>query len=140
MTIQPYQSKEESAVEVWVALEEAGDQGLTLIELQEHTGLTRSQVKAGIAEVNHIKQLSEEQPIMVRTKDWCYVLPETYQELLPWTINRLGDMMTRLQTERTRLGAAKGRWPKTIPRHIGTLVDRLIEDLGELVRSTQESA
>lgn len=127
-----YKRADDFAIEVWVALEEAGVEGLTLVELQKRTGLSRAQVKAGIAQVNHVLQLAKEQPIMVVTHGWRYVLPELYKDLLPWVYNRLGDMLTRMQTERTRLLSADGKWPQVIPRNVTKAIDRLIEDLSEL--------
>jgi hypothetical protein len=127
------QPTEDTAEMCWLALEQAGEPGLSLLDLMAETGLTRNQVKAGIREINRIKQLAHEQPIMVNPHTWAYVLPELYKDLLPWTYNRLTDMKTRLVTEKARLGAASGKWPKEVPGHVAKDVDRLIEDLSDLI-------
>jgi len=133
-----YRHREDCAIEVWVALETVQDGGLSLVELVRRTGLTENQVKAGLREINHVKQLAKEQPIMVNPDGWRYVLPEYYPDLLPWTVNRIRDLLTRLQAERVRMLAAKAKWPDNVGRDIPKLVDRLIEDMTEvfeLVRS-----
>lgn len=129
----PYRSREDCAIEVWVALETAQNGGLSLVDLIATTGMTRSQVKAGLREINHVKQLASEQPIMVDPSTWCYVLPEYYDELLPWTVNRVRDLLTRLMAEQSRIDAAALRWPDTVSRTIPRLVKRLIEDLSEVL-------
>jgi hypothetical protein len=124
-----YRHREDCAIEVWIALESVQDGGLSLVELTKTTGLTQNQVKAGLREINHVKQLANEQPIMVNPDGWRYVLPEYYPDLLPWTINRIRDLLTRLQAERVRIMAAKAKWPAEVGRDIPKLVDRLTEDM-----------
>jgi hypothetical protein len=129
-----HRSKEDLAIEVWVALETAQDGGLSLIELTQETGFTKNQVKAGLKEINHVKQLASEQPVMVDTTGWRYVLPEYYDKMLPWTIRRVRDLLTRLRAEETRIEAAALKWP-TNPsaRSVPRLVKRLVEDLTEVL-------
>lgn len=133
-----YRHREDCAIEVWIALETVQDGGLSLVELAKKTGLTVNQVKAGLREINHVKQLANEQPIMVNPDGWRYVLPEYYPDLLPWTINRIHDLLTRLEAERVRILAAKAKWPESVGRDIPKLIDRLMEDMTdalELVES-----
>jgi hypothetical protein len=136
----PRQSKEKSAIAVWMALEEARDHGLSLLELIDTTGLTRSQVSTGLEEINRVRQLDRQQPIMVNTDGWRYVLPEFYEELLPWTRNRLMDALTRLKTERVRFEAAVGKWPSEVGRLIPRQIDRLIEDLTDVMEHVGPAA
>jgi hypothetical protein len=136
----PYQSKEDSAIAVWVALETARDVGRSMAELIKDTGLTRYQVQTGLGEINRVKQLSKEQPIMVDTSGWRYVLPEFYDDLLPWTVNRLKDTLTRLHTERVRFQAAAAKWPDDVGRLIPRQIDRLIEDLSDVMEHVGPAA
>jgi len=134
-------SSEDCATEVWVALEQAGEDGLTLPELMEETNLSHSQVKAGLREINHVKQLANEQPIIVDPSGgYTYILPEFFADLLPWTINRANDLRTRLQAEQQRIEAAAAKWPTEVGRVIPRMIARLVEDLGELLALVGEKA
>lgn len=130
----PHRSREDLAVEIWVALETANSDGMSMAELSTHTGFTRNQVKTGLNEINHVKQLANEQPIAVNVRaGWKYVLPEYYQDdLLPWTRNRMKDLFTRLEAEQARIDAAAKKWPEVVSRSIPRLVKRLLEDLSEV--------
>lgn len=129
-----HKSKDDCATDVWVALELAQGKGKSLLELMAITGMTRNQVKAGLKEINHIRQLDKQQPIMVSPRDdWRYILPEYYRDLLPWTLNRVKDLLTRLRAEQTRIDAAALRWPDTVRPTIPRLIKRLVEDLEEVV-------
>lgn len=128
-----YQSREDSAIAVWVRLETAQGDGRSMAELVADTGLTRAQVENGLQEINRVKQLANQQPVMIKTEGWRYVLPEFYDDLLPWTINRLRDALTRLTTERVRFAAAAAKWPEEVGRLIPRQIDRLIEDLTDLM-------
>jgi hypothetical protein len=120
-------------VAVWVCLEGARSDGRSMVELMRDTGLTRSQVENGLQEINRVKQLANQQPVMVKTEGWRYVLPEFYDDLLPWTVNRLRDALSRLTTERVRFAAAAAKWPEDVGRLIPRQIDRLIEDLSDLM-------
>jgi hypothetical protein len=130
----PHRDREDCAIDVWVALETANSDGLSMTDLMTVTGMTHGQVKAGLKEINHVKQLANEQPIMVNpSAGWKYILPEYFPDLLPWTVNRLRDLLTRLQAERARILAAKAKWPEVVGRDIPKQVDRLTEDLTDML-------
>ena len=97
------------------------------------TGLTRNQVKAGIREINRIKQLRTSSRSWSTRTVGPMSCRSSYKDLLPWTYNRLTDMKTRLVTEkaaRRRAGqVAQWKCPATSRND----VDRLIEDLSDLI-------
>jgi hypothetical protein len=136
----PYKSKEDNAIAVWLVLEQAQGQGRSLPELVEATGLTHYQVQNGIREINRVLQATKERPIMVKTEGWRYVLPEFYDEMLPWTVTRLRDILTRLRTEQKRFEAALAKWPNDVSRLIPRQIERLIEDLSDVMEHAGPAA
>lgn len=117
---------------VWDELERARPTPLTLPDLTRRTGLTIYQVQNGLEHINRQKQLEKKQPIAYYPGGG-YVLPDSYAELLPWQLNRWKDLLTRARTSRTRHLAALEAWPKDVRKRTVKDIDRLIEDLSDVL-------
>lgn len=128
---------EDSAIEVEFALNQAGSVGLTIYDLVSVTGLSYAQVRRGIRHYNHVRQINQQQPIAVviaGQNEYRYILPDYYIEMTGWSTNRMRDLIRRLRTERGRLIAAKGKWPKNVARTMEKDFDRLIQDAEDVLQ------
>lgn len=128
--------REESGERVWDELAAAAGP-LTFLDLMAATGLTRSQVRKGLEYINHHYQETMGQPLAVvrvysggkgRPQD-AYSLPDVWSDQMPWSLNRLRDLLTRARTESTRARASEAKWPSDVSPFLGHSLDRLVTDI-----------
>jgi len=124
----------QSAEVIWAELERAPG---TIRDLIRRTGLTRAQVGHGLRFINHQLQLENSQPLAVTRRytgtqgqpAHIYTLPDAWVEQLPWSGERLRDLLRRARTELARAGASEACWPADVSPLLGHMLRGLVRDI-----------
>lgn len=134
------------ALMVWEELSKAGEAGLARWEIQRRVPiLSKHQIKRGMDRINHVLQLTREQPIVhfqERGRGVVYRLPRDSMDYRVFAFRRIKELITRSHTELGRAQAAVLCWPEGLPPYLPKMLGRVIEDLGdillEMVRDDEE--
>lgn len=137
----PYVKVDDAALLVWDELERVGAAGADMAELEAATDLTRVQIRRGIRRLKHVLQIPNRQPIAIIMPGYRYVLTEYWNEERDYILNRLRDLMTRMQGIEPTIEAAALKWGRRGARRtLARQVIRIREDVSDLLEAADSAS